>query len=267
MNSPGTLPAPAPQQLGDLLRYWRQQRGKSQLDLSLDAGVSQRHLSFVESGRSLPSREFLLTLSQALDIPLRERNSLLLASGYAPLYAESAWDAAEMAYIKAAVDRVLMQQEPHPALLMDRYWNVLKANAAAARFFGSFIDLAAWPRPRNLLHLVFHPQALRPFIQNWDHVAAGLLERVHRESVGHALDEKTIQLLNDLKAYPGANGLKPVSKPQGPVLPITFVKDGGQWSYFSFITTVGTPQSVSAQELRIECMFPADTAVSARQPS
>ncbi len=241
---------------GGLLRYWRGQRGKSQLALSLDSGVSQRHISFVESGRSVASRDLLLTLSQSLEIPLRERNALLLASGYAPVYRESALDTPEMALVMTAVDRVLMQHEPHPALVMDRYWNVLKTNEAAPRFFGGFIDLSLRPRPRNLLHLMFDPEGMRPFIERWEEVAAGLLERVLREAVGHVVDEKTIALLNELKRYAGAEKLKASTRNQGPVLPITFRKGEERFSYFSLITTVGTPQCVTAQELRIECMFP-----------
>ena len=113
-------------ELGNLLRYWRHQRGKSQLDLSLDTGISQRHLSFVESGRSTPSRDLLFTVSEKLDIPLRDRNVLLLASGYAPIYNECAWEAREMTAVTKAIDRVLLQHEPHPALVLDRYWNVIR---------------------------------------------------------------------------------------------------------------------------------------------
>jgi len=165
-------------ELGNLLRYWRRQRGKSQLDLSLDTGISQRHLSFVESGRSTPSRDLLVTVSEKLDIPLRERNVLLLASGYAPMYEEPSWDIPQMAAVTKAIDRVLLQQEPHPALVLDRYWNVIKTNEAAPQFFGSFVDLDARPRPRNLLDLMFDPAGMRPFVEHWDLVAAGLLQRV-----------------------------------------------------------------------------------------
>lgn len=242
--------------LGGLLRYWRHQRGKSQLDLSLDAGISQRHISFVESGRSVPSRELLLTLSQSLEIPLRERNVLLLASGYAPVYQESALDAPEMAVVARAVDRVLRQHEPHPALVLDRYWNVLKTNEAAPGFFGAFMDLSLRPRPRNLLHLMFDPEGMRPFIESWEDVAAGLLQRVYREAIGHVVDEKTTRLLVELKQYPGVDKLKMSGVNRGPVLPITFRKGEERFSYFSLITTVGTPECITAQELRIECMFP-----------
>jgi len=245
-------------ELGDLLRYWRRQRGKSQLDLSLDIGVSQRHLSFVESGRSVPSRDLLSVVSEKLDIPLRERNVLLLASGYAPMYDECNWEAPEMVLLTKAIDRVLLQQEPHPALVLDRYWNVIKTNQAAPRFFGSFVDLEARKRPRNLLDLMFDPAGMRPFVEEWEAVAGGLLQRVYRESVGHVLDQKTAELLKSLERYPGVKDLNTIPKTQSPVLPITFTKDNERFSYFSLITTVGTPQFVTAQELRIECMFPVN---------
>lgn len=244
--------------LGNLLRYWRHQRGKSQLDLCLDTGISQRHLSFVESGRSVPSRDLLLIVSETLDIPLRERNVLLLVSGYAPVYTEPTWEAPEMAAVTKAIDRVLKQQEPHPALVLDRYWNVIRTNDAAPRFFGSFVDLEARKRPRNLLDLMFDPSGMRPFVEGWETVAAGLLQRLYRESVGHSVDQKTTELLKSLEKYPGVKELGRIPKTQSPVLPITFVKDGKRSSYFSLITTVGTPQCLTAQELRIECMFPAN---------
>ena len=245
-------------ELGDLLRYWRHERGKSQLDLSLDTGISQRHLSFVESGRSVPSRDLLSIVSDKLDIPLRERNVLLLASGYAPIYEESSWDVPEMAAVTKAIDRMLLQQEPHPALALDRYWNLIRTNEAAPRFFGSFVDLDARPRPRNLLDLMFDPAGMRPFVENWEIVAAGLLQRVHRESVGHIVDQKTVELLKKLEKYPGVKSLSAIPRTHSPVLPITFVKGSERFSYFSLITTVGTPQSITAQELRIECMFPIE---------
>jgi transcriptional regulator with XRE-family HTH domain len=245
-------------ELGNLLRYWRRQRGKSQLDVSLDTGISQRHLSFVESGRSTPSRELLLAVSQKLDIPLRERNVLLLDSGYAPIYNECAWEAPEMSAVMKAIDRVLLQHEPHPALVLDRYWNVIRTNEAATRFFGSFVDLDTRPSPRNLLDLMFDPKGIRPFVERWEEVAAALLQRVSRESVGHVVDRKTVELLKKLEKYPGVSTLSAVPRTHGPVLPITFVKGGKRSPYFSFITTVGTPQSITAQELRIECMFPLE---------
>jgi transcriptional regulator with XRE-family HTH domain len=253
-----TQSAPAVPQPGSLLRYWRQERGKSQLDLSMDTGISQRHLSFVESGRSSPSRDFLAIVSDALNIPLRERNVLLLASGFAPQYGEQSLDAGQMAVVTRAIDRMLQQHEPHPALVLDRHWNVVRTNEAAPRFFGSFVDLAKRPMPRNLLDLMFDPAGMRPFVENWETVAAGLLQRVRREAVGQVLDAKLEELLARLREYPGVAALKPPVAPQTPVLPIVFRRGNQRLSYFSLITTVGTPQCVMAQELRVECMFPTD---------
>jgi transcriptional regulator with XRE-family HTH domain len=265
MNSSNNTKPPATE-LGVLLRHWRDMRGRSQFDLSLDTGVSQRHISFIESGRSVPGRQTLLDIAQALDIPLRERNTLLLAAGYAPIYSEGAWNAAEMQTITHALGRILQQNEPFPALVMDRYWNVLMANDAAPRFFNGFIDMAARKTPRNMLHLIFDPDGMRPFVADWESVAKSLIQRVYHESVGRVIDEKTRELLAALLAYPDVKaewkspkvpGAMPLTSSM-PVIPLSFVKDDKVLNYFSMVTTVGTPQTVAAQELRIECMFPAD---------
>jgi len=254
----GMQSTPAVPRIGELLRYWRHERGKSQLDLSLDTGISQRHLSFVESGRSSPSRELLSIVSDALNIPLRERNALLLASGYAPQYTEQSMNAEQMAIVTRAIDRMLQQHEPHPALVLDRHWYVVRTNDAAPRFFGSFIDLEKRPKPRNLLDLMFDPAGMRPFVEDWEKVAAGLLQRVRREALGQVLDAELQKLLRRWREYPGVAGLKPLFAPQSPVLPIVFRRGQQRFSYFSLITTVGTPQCITAQELRVECMFPSD---------
>jgi transcriptional regulator with XRE-family HTH domain len=252
-------------ELGVLLRHWRDLRGRSQFDLSLDTGVSQRHISFIESGRSAPSRQTLLDIAQALDIPLRDRNPLLLAAGFAPIYSDGAWNAPEMQSITGALGRMLRQHEPFPAMVMDRYWDVLMTNQSAPRFFNCFIDMAARKSPRNMLHLMFDPQAMRPFVANWEEVAKSLLERVYRESVGRVIDERTRQLLAALLAYPDVktDWKMPKAPSAMPVIPIGFVRDGKVLNYFSMVTTVGTPQTIAAQELRIECMFPADEATEA----
>jgi hypothetical protein len=158
------------------------------------------------------------------------------------------------------IDLMLRQHEPHPAILMDRYWNVLKTNDASSRFFGSFVDLSKRSKPRNLLDLMFDPDGMRPFVENWDEVASGLLQRVEREAVGHVTDIRTIELLDYLKKYPGVKGLSVPRRSQAPVLPITFVRGTERVSYFSMISTVGLPQDITAQEFRIECMFPAEIA-------
>ncbi|SAL02314.1 XRE family transcriptional regulator [Caballeronia pedi] len=258
-----------PAELGDLLRYWRDVRGVSQLDLSLEAGVSQRQISFIESGRSVPGRDTLLTLAQTLDVPLRERNALLLAAGYAPVYSEAPWNAQEMHGVIRALERVVRQHDPFPAIVMDRHWNVLMTNDAAPRFFDCFIDMAAREGPRNMLHLIFDPQGMRPFVADWEIVSRSLLQRVYRESVGHVVDAGTGRLLDELLAYPDVprdwktqNGRS--SAPTLPVIPIGFVSEGVVLRYFSMVTTVGAPQNVAAQELRLECMFPADDATEAR---
>ena len=251
--------------LGGLLRYWRDLRGKSQFDVALDTGISQRHISFIESGRSTPSRKRLLDIAHGLDLPLRERNVLLLAAGYAPMYPETPLQALEMQSVVKALQRVLRQHDPYPAVVMDRHWNVVMTNDASPKFFGKFVDMKARPSPRNLLHLMFDPDGMRPFIANWEPVARSLFERIQRESVGHTIDEKTTELTASLLAYPDVNSAwkKPKGFPTAsslPVIPVTFVKDKLALSYFSLITTVGTPQTIAAQELRIECMYPADEA-------
>jgi transcriptional regulator with XRE-family HTH domain len=250
---------------GVLLRQWRDVRGKTQLDLSFDAGVSQKHISFVESGRSVPSRQMLLDLAQALDVPLRERNELLMAAGYAPLYSDQALDAPLMDGISKALQRMLRQHEPFPAIVMNRHWNVLMTNDAAPRLFNCFIDMAARPTPRNLLHLMFDPSGMRPFIANWPDTARGLLGRVYREALGRVIDAKTKSLLAELSRYPGVKPewRAPPTGATAPIIPLTFVKAGVRLNYFSMITTVGTPQTITAEELRLECMFPADDATEA----
>ncbi|WP_434115240.1 helix-turn-helix domain-containing protein [Paraburkholderia caffeinilytica] len=262
-----------PNELGALLRHWRDMRGISQLDLSFNAGVSQRHISFIESGRSVPSRQMLMDIAQTLDIPLRERNTLLLAAGYAPMYADSAWNAQEMQSVSHALGRMLRQHEPFPALVMDRYWNVLMTNESTPLFFNCFIDMAARTGPRNMLHLIFDPDGMRPFVADWPTVSNSLIQRVYRESVGRVVDDQTHELLDALRAYPDVQtDLTSAQRGSGagapsatmPVIPIGFVKDGKVLNYFSMVATVGTPQTVAAQELRIECMFPADDETEAR---
>jgi len=256
-------------ELGVLLRYWREMRGLSQLDLSVNTAISQRHISFIESGRSVPGRQTLLNIAQSLDVPLRERNTLLLSAGYAPIYSEAGWNEQEKSSITNAIGRLLRQHEPFAAIVMDRYWNVLMVNTAATSFFSRFIDMEARTGPRNILHLILDPQGMRPYVANWEMVAWSLIQRAYRETVGHVIDAQTQQLLSALLAYPD---VRPEWKWQGiygstssmPVVPIGFIKDGSVLNYFSMITTVGAPQAVAAQELRIECMYPADDQTEAR---
>jgi transcriptional regulator with XRE-family HTH domain len=264
------VPFRAKNTLGPLMRYWRSKRGKSQLEVSLDTGISQRHISFIESGRSNPSRHALIDIAQALDVPLRERNTLLQAAGYAAIYLESPLEALAMQSLRKALERMLSQQAPFPAIVMDRYWNVLMTNDYAPRLFNCFIDMSARTGPRNMLHLIFDPLGMRPFVVNWEQTAHSLIRRVYRESVGRAIDEKTEGLLHALHAYPDVKTEwitqeSAANTPSAPVIPLGFSKDGVLiMNYFSMVTTVGTPQTIGAQELRIECMFPADEATEAK---
>jgi len=261
--------APASSELGTMLRHWRDLRGMSQLELSSHTGVSQRHISFIESGRSSPSRQTLMDLAQALDVPLRDRNSLLLAAGYAPIYSAAPWNAGEMQGVTRALERMLRQHEPFPAVVMDRHWNVLVTNEAAPRFFNSFIDMKRRTGPRNMLHLLFDPDGMRPHIADWDQVAPTLIHRIARESVGHVTDLKTQELITALLSYPGAKGEWKTPRavpttPTLPVIPLGFIHNSETLRYFSMVTTVGTPQTIAAQELRIECLFPVDESTEAR---
>ena len=249
----------SPDQVGVLLRRWRTLRGKSQLALANDTGISQRHISFVESGRSFPGRQILIDLASALAMPMRERNALLLAAGYAASWSEGGWSDENMDAIGKALDRILTQHEPFPALVLDRHWNVVKTNASAPSLFGWFVNLGARPTPRNLLDLIFDPTGLRPFIANWHDVARGLIERIQREAVGQVLDRDMQGLLRRLLAYPDVPPAETTTTSRSlPMIPIVLSKDGKRLSYFSMLTTVGTPQSITAQELRIECMYPTD---------
>lgn len=255
-------------ELGRLLRHWRDVRRKSQIELSLDTGISQRHLSFIESGRSAPGRQTLLTIAEALGVPFRDRNELLVAGGFAPFYKASTWNTEDMRSVQHALDRILRHHEPYPAIVMDRYWNIVMRNEAAPRFFNRFIDLEARPEPRNMLHLMFDPAGMRPFIVNWKEASKALIQRVQREAVGHTMDERTRELVTSLLAYPDIDsGFSTCEtsepNPALPMVPLSFEKNGQVLHYFSMVTTVGTPQTIATQELRIESMFPADDATAA----
>src|SRR5262245_200953 len=168
--------------VGHLIRHWRGVRRKSQLALAVQAGVSARHVGFIEVGRATPSREMLMLLAGVLDVPLRERNALLLAAGYAPVYRETGLEAPEMEHARRAVALILEHQEPYPAVVMDRHWNILSSNAAAQRFFSRLLPPAKEPaatRP-NLVRSMFDPHGLRPFVANWESAAEALVQRIHR---------------------------------------------------------------------------------------
>jgi transcriptional regulator with XRE-family HTH domain len=251
--------------IGGLLRYWREARRMSQLALATEAEITTRHLSFVETGRAKPSREMVLLLASVLDVPLRERNALLLAAGFAPVYRETSLDAPELAAVRKALDAILRQQEPFPAVVMNRQWDILGGNQAADRFFGFLLGgsgSAGGSRGQaNVVRMMFDPRGLRRFVANWEDVAEGLVRRIHRDAVGGALGEETERLLVEIFAYPDVPQRWRRPNPEArivPVVPVAFRKDGRAFNFFSTVTTLGTPQDVTLQEVRIECFFPAD---------
>jgi transcriptional regulator with XRE-family HTH domain len=252
--------------IGAQLRYWRQVRHLSQLALAGKADVSARHVCFMETGRAKPSRDMVLVLSRVLDVPLRERNQLLLAAGFAPVYPETPLDEPELAPVSGALDAILRQQEPFPALIMNRHWDILRSNDAAIRFSRFFLGAGSPSAPANLLHRIFSPAAMRPFVENWEAVATALLQRVHRECVGAVLDERTHALLAELLTYPGIPDTRHPPDPSAPMLPILsvgYVKGDQRFDYFSTVTTLGTPQDITLQEIRIEAFYPVDAATAA----
>lgn len=248
---------------GPRLKWWREQRGLSQLALSGVAEISQRHLSFLESGRAEPSREMVLRLCAVLDLPLRQQNALMLAAGFAPVWRESDLSDPELAQVKGALDFMLAQQEPYPAFVVDRRWNLLRANNGAGRFV-VFLLGAAPAGPVNLADALIAPEVLRPFIENWEEVAVHFLRSVQADAVADGTVE-TADLLKRLTAYPGVPPLSRTAplETHAPVLSIHFRKGDARLSVFTTIATLGTPQDVTLQEIRIECFFPSDAASAA----
>lgn len=247
--------------VGALLRHWRETRRVSQLDLALDAGISTRHLSYVETGRARPSTEMIVRIATALQVPLRERNALLLAAGYAPLYRQNSLEAPELEEAKRAIDFLLIQQEPYPAFVVDRYWNILMMNRGTQRLFSFFPTLVLPERP-NAIRLAFRPDGLRPFIANWEDLAARLIQRVHREAVTVGpSDSQMAAFLDELLSYPGVPSrwrTPDLASAPPPFLTIDYRWNECAVRLFSMITTFGTPQDLTLQELRIESFFPAD---------
>lgn len=253
------------------LRYWRGKRGHSQLRLSTESGISQRHISFLESERSQPSRELILKLGVVLDIPLRERNVMLLAAGFAPAFQERKMDDPELRAVKQALDFMLAQQAPYPALVVDRLWNLVMSNEPANRFFKWLLcmpDDALIPRDGsiNVLKLTLAPDGLRPYLQNWEEVGADLLHWIQREAMSDGPGSEATALLTELSALAGidAGGVAPnLDRRALPFLPLAIRKDGVELNLFTTITTLGTPHDVTVHELRLESFFPADEASAA----
>jgi transcriptional regulator with XRE-family HTH domain len=255
-------------QFGPRLRWWRNRRGLSQLALAGAAGTTQRHLSFLESGRATPSREMTLRLAGALDVPLRQQNALLLAAGYAPAWRESDLSAPELARVNSALDFMLAQQEPYPAFVVDRRWNLLRANAGAGKLVEFLTGPAsADPAPAgqvNLAVALVSPTGLRPVIVNWQEVILYFLRGVQADALADGTPE-TAELLQRLLAFPDVPALSqtlPRDDDRAPVLAIHFRRGDTSLRMFTTIATLGTPQDVTLQEVRIECFFPVDDATA-----
>jgi transcriptional regulator with XRE-family HTH domain len=250
---------------GRLLKHWRGRRGLSQLALAVAARTTQRHLSFIESGRATPSREMVLRLGASLSLPLRQQNALMLAAGYAPAWQERDLSTPDLAVVNSALDYMLAQHEPYPAFVIDRCWNLLRANRGAVRLTELLTGAAPQtPKtssdPVNLAVALLAPDGLRPFIVNWREVALHLIRGVEADAHADGMPE-TADLLERLLVLPGVSALSGMITPeesQSPVLPIHFQSDGTSLRLFTTIATLGTPRDVTLEEIRIEFFFPMD---------
>jgi transcriptional regulator with XRE-family HTH domain len=248
--------------VGELLRKWRQHRRLSQLELSIQADVSTRHLSFVETGRSMPSRDMVLLLIEHLDIPLRERNQVLIAAGYAPIYRETTLDSGSMAAVREAVRQVLAGHEPYPAIAVDGRWNLVDGNSAVS-ILTEHVSAELLTPPVNALRASLHPDGMASRIVNLGEWRAHLLGRLRRQ-VEHTADPDLAALLDELTTLPCDD---PAPSPEHPgpgdvVVPLRLRHDAGELSFFSTVTTFGTPLDITVAELAIEAFFPADTATA-----
>jgi transcriptional regulator with XRE-family HTH domain len=249
-----------PKHAGDLLRQWRQRRRLSQLDLAVEAGVSSRHLSFVETGRSRPTSDMILRLAEHLDVPLRDRNALLLAGGYAPAYPEHSLAEPELQAVRHALKRVLDGHQPYPAVLVNRWWELVDANAGIALFTRDVSPELLQP-PANVLRLSLHPDGMAPHIANLPEWRAHLLARVHHQAAA-AGDPRLAELHDELAAYPGGRSQPPPARADV-VVPLRYRADGRELSFLSITAMVGTPMDVTVSELAIESFYPADAPTAA----
>lgn len=255
------MTAAAPLTIGHLLREWRQRRHLSQLDLAGEADVSTRHLSFVETGRSAPSREMVLRLADRLEVPLRERNRLLTAAGYAPMYAERGLEDPALAAALQAVRLVLKGHEPFPALAVDRHWNLVAHNQAMLPLLAGDIAPELLQPPLNVLRLSLHPRGLAPRIVNFGQWRAHLLHRLHQQ-VGVSADPVLAALLAELRALPAPPCGHDTPAETSVVLPLVLTTDAGMLSFISTVTVFGTPVDITLSELALETFFPADAATA-----
>jgi transcriptional regulator with XRE-family HTH domain len=241
---------------GERLRRWREQRRLSQLDLALQADVSTRHLSFVETGRAAPSRDMVLRLAEHLEVPLRERNDLLLSAGFAPAYAETPLDAPPMSAVREALRQVLSGHEPYPALVVDRHWNLVDANRAVGLFTADLAPDLLDP-PVNVLRASLHPRGFAPRIVNLAEWRGHLLHRLQRQ-VALTGDGELAALYEELRGYPSPPVASVAPEHSAVVVPLRIRSDSGELSFFSIVASIGTPMDITVSELVVESFFPAD---------
>lgn len=250
-----------------MLKKWRKQRRVSQLDFSLDAGISQKHLSFLESGRSKPSREMVMTISEALELPLRERNQLLHSAGFAQVYKQRALDNDEMSMVQDALQMSLKHHEPYPAIVADRNWNLLMANDASLRLVGLVGEVEdVWQKvdpsgDKNVYRMTFSEHGMRPFISNWEEMAMHMMQRLQRELSADPENDYLAALHKEIAAdfhYEDKIGLLGNPTPIAPILPMHMTVGDVTLKTFSMISSFGTAQDITAEEIKVETFFPAD---------
>ncbi|HXJ84050.1 MAG TPA: helix-turn-helix transcriptional regulator [Candidatus Methylomirabilis sp.] len=255
--------------VGQLIKHWRQRRRLSQLSLAVDAEISTRHLSFIETGRARPSRDMVLLLAGVLEVPPRGKNDLLTAAGYAPVYRETALEAPEMTDVRRALQFILRQQEPYPGLVIDGHWNLLMANQGATRLMNLFLspeNVAAIGGRPNAMRLFYHPRGMRPYIVNWEATAAALIQWLHLDLARGIGDDETRRLLDELLAYPDVPQkwrTLDLDAAPAPFLAVELRKGDLDIRFFSTLTSLGVPYDITLRELRVECFFPADAASEA----
>jgi transcriptional regulator with XRE-family HTH domain len=245
---------------GNLLRQWRQRRRLSQLDLAIAADISSRHLSFVETGRSRPTSDMILRLAEHLDVPLRDRNALLLAGGYAPAYPERSLAEPELQAVRAALQKVLKGHEPYPAVVVNRWWELVDGNAGIALFTRD-VDPRLLVPPANVLRLSLHPDGMAPRIANLPEWRAHILDRLHHQAVATG-DDRLAELHGELAAYPGSLSQPPPARADV-VVPLRYRGADRELSFLSITAMVGTPMDVTVSELAIESFYPADAPTAA----
>jgi transcriptional regulator with XRE-family HTH domain len=255
---------PATAAAGEIVRTWRQRRKLSQFELSLQAAISSRHLSFVETGRARPSREMLLHLSERLEMPLRDRNGLLLAAGYAPVFDERPLHAPEMTPVRTALDHFLRAHEPFPAVILDRHYNLVGANDATQVLLEDVSESLLQP-PVNALRLTLHPQGMAPRIENLDEWSAHLLHRLRRQAAVTG-DEQLERLHDELAGYPEVEvepALDGIAATEI-VLPLRLRVGKDRLAFFSTVSTFGTPLDITLAELSVEAFYPANARTANR---